>query len=102
MGPATPAKQPSRQPGRPVAVRPPGPAVRRALPLGKPGTAMVSYLRDVRSELRKVVWPTRQEATNLTLVTLALSMAVGVVLGGVDFIFQEFFRFLLRTFAVGG
>jgi hypothetical protein len=34
-------------------------------------------------------------------VTLALSVAVGVFLGGVDFVFQEFFRFLLRFFAAG-
>lgn len=59
---------------------------------------MVNYLREVRTELRKVVWPTRQEALNLTMVTLALSVAVGLFLGSVDFIFQEFFRLLLRAF----
>ncbi|MBI4494338.1 MAG: preprotein translocase subunit SecE [Chloroflexi bacterium] len=63
---------------------------------------MGNYIREVRSELRKVVWPTRREALNLTAVTLALSMLVGTFLGGVDFIFQETFRFLLRTFAAGG
>jgi preprotein translocase subunit SecE len=70
----------------------------RRVPLGGPGKALVNYLRDVRIELRKVVWPTRQEALNLTMVTLALSLAVGLFLGGVDFIFQEFFRLLLGAF----
>ena len=54
------------------------------------------FFREVRSELRKVVWPTRREATNLTMIVIAVSMAVGVFLGMVDFIFQELFRIILR------
>ena len=54
------------------------------------------FFREVRSELRKVVWPTRREATNLTMIVIAVSAAVGLFLGGVDFIFQEMFRIILR------
>jgi preprotein translocase subunit SecE len=32
---------------------------------------------------------------NLTVVVVALSVAVGLFLGGVDFLFQELFRLLL-------
>jgi len=59
----------------------------------------VGFVRDVRSELRKVVWPTPRETANLTAVVLSLSIAVGIFLGLFDFLFQEFFRFLL---ALGG
>jgi preprotein translocase SecE subunit len=86
---------------RPSPGQPARPSASRSLPLGKSGGALLGYFREVRVELRKVVWPTRQEAINLTAVTLALSVAVGVFLGGVDFVFQEFFRFLLRFFAAG-
>jgi preprotein translocase subunit SecE len=55
----------------------------------------VGFIRDVRSELRKVAWPTQRETVNLTVVVLALSVAVGAFLGGVDFIFQELFRYLI-------
>jgi preprotein translocase subunit SecE len=58
---------------------------------------VVEFVRDVRSELRKVHWPTQRETINLTVVVLALSVAVGLFLGGVDFVFQEFFRWLIAS-----
>ncbi len=54
------------------------------------------FIREVRSELRKVVWPTRQEAINLTGIVIGVSVAVGVFLGLVDFVFSQGFQLLLR------
>ncbi len=54
------------------------------------------FIREVRSELRKVVWPTRQEAINLTMIVIGVSAAVGVFLGLVDFTFAQAFALLLR------
>jgi preprotein translocase subunit SecE len=62
----------------------------------------VGFFRDVRSELRKVVWPTRRETLNLTAVVLALSAVVGAFLGAVDYVFQEVFRLLLSLTGGGG
>jgi preprotein translocase SecE subunit len=45
--------------------------------------------------LRKVAWPSQRETVNLTVVVIALSVTVGLFLGGADFLFQELFRFLL-------
>ena len=53
-------------------------------------------LRELRNELRKVEWPTRDQAVKLTAAVIGLSGVVGVFLGGVDFVFQEIFRFLLE------
>jgi preprotein translocase subunit SecE len=53
------------------------------------------FVRDTRSELKKVVWPTREEAVNLTLIVIAVSVAIGLVLGAVDYIFQIVFETLL-------
>jgi preprotein translocase subunit SecE len=69
---------------------------------GRRGAAPLDFVRDVRSELRKVVWPTQRETINLTVVVLALSAAVGLFLGGVDFLFQELFRWLLGIGGGGG
>src|ERR671933_1996560 len=55
----------------------------------------IEFVRDVRSELRKVAWPSQRETVNLTVVVIALSVAVGLFLGGVDFLFQELFVRLL-------
>ena len=62
----------------------------------------LNFVRDVRSELRKVAWPSQRETVNLTAVVIALSVTVGLFLGGVDFLFQELFRFLLGLQSGGG
>jgi len=49
----------------------------------------VRWWRETESELRKVVWPTRKEWTNLTLIVVATTGIVGVFLGMVDFIFER-------------
>lgn len=46
------------------------------------------WFRDVMSELRKVTWPTRQETINLTIVVLVVAAALGIFLGGLDFVFN--------------
>jgi preprotein translocase subunit SecE len=57
---------------------------------------MFTWLRDVRSELRKCAWPTRQEATKLTSVVIAISVAVGMFLGGADALFGTLIRWFLK------
>jgi preprotein translocase subunit SecE len=57
------------------------------------------YIQETRSELRKVVWPTRQEALNLTIVVLAVTLAMTVILGGVDWVFSQLFSFILSLVA---
>jgi preprotein translocase subunit SecE len=77
----------------------PAPPVTPAVAAGGRGRGRapnpLDFIRDVRSELRKVSWPTQREALNLTVVVVALSVSVGLFLGGIDFVFQELFRFLL-------
>ena len=55
-------------------------------------------IRDIRDELKKVTWLSRREALYLTGLVLVFSAAVGVILGGLDYLFS----FLVRTFFVGG
>ncbi|MBI4096373.1 MAG: preprotein translocase subunit SecE [Candidatus Levybacteria bacterium] len=47
------------------------------------------FLRETKDELKKVVWPTRQEVIRLTFVVIAVSLLVGLFLGGLDFIFVK-------------
>ncbi len=55
----------------------------------------VQFFQDTVSELKKVVWPTRKQATNLTMIVIAVSAAVGLILGGIDFGFYLIFQQLL-------
>lgn len=54
------------------------------------------WLRETRGELRKVTWPTREEALRLTYVVIGLSVVMGAVLGGVDFILNSLYTLVLR------
>ena len=53
------------------------------------------YLEQTRSELRKVVWPTRDEAVNLTVMVVVVLIVMAVILGVVDATFTTLFRALL-------
>ena len=61
-----------------------------------PNIRIGEYVREIRSELRKVVWPTRDEAVRLTAVVIGVCTAVGLFLGGVDFLFSQMFQLILR------
>ena len=52
------------------------------------------YFNETIGELRKVTWPTRREATNLTLIVLAVTVSIGIYLGLMDFLFSRFFALL--------
>jgi len=50
---------------------------------------ILRYLRDTRAELRKVTWPTREEAWKLTLIVLGTVVVMSIILGAADFIFGK-------------
>lgn len=41
---------------------------------------VVRTVRETRSELRKVVWPTREETIRLTAVVIVISLIIGLIL----------------------
>ncbi|MEW6444815.1 MAG: preprotein translocase subunit SecE [Pseudomonadota bacterium] len=48
------------------------------------GRGLLGFSREARTELRKVVWPTRQETLQVTLSVLVLVLIVGIFLWLVD------------------
>ena len=64
----------------------------------KRGNPVTRYLREMIAELRKVSWPSRQEATQLTLIVLVVVTVMSVFLGTLDLIFARFMSFLLSLF----
>ena len=62
----------------------------------KKENAIIRYLKETRAELRKVSWPTRQEAINLTAIVMAVTMAMAAFLGLVDYIFSRLFGLIIR------
>ena len=60
------------------------------------GNAIVNYLKETRAELRKVTWPSREEAINLTAIVVAVTVAMAIFLGVVDYLFSKFFGLIIR------
>ncbi|NJP04496.1 MAG: preprotein translocase subunit SecE [Chloroflexaceae bacterium] len=48
---------------------------------------LVRFYRETRAELRKVVWPTRQETIRLTILVIVVSVLIGLLLFFGDTIF---------------
>lgn len=52
-----------------------------------PNVAPARFLSEVVSELKKVTWPTREDTIKLTVVVIAISILVGLFIGGLDALF---------------
>ncbi|QGZ62581.1 preprotein translocase subunit SecE [Paraburkholderia acidisoli] len=48
--------------------------------LSAPGKSFIGFAKDSYKEVRKVVWPTRKEATQTTLVVFAFVLAMAIIL----------------------
>ena len=53
------------------------------------------FVGEAISELRRVTWPTREEATRLTIMVLVVSAEVGVFLGIIALVFSRHFGVIL-------
>ena len=60
----------------------------------KQENAIVRYYRETIGELRKVSWPTRQEATNLTSITLVVIVVMSAFFGSLDYLFNQLFALI--------
>jgi preprotein translocase subunit SecE len=49
---------------------------------------ITTYLKESREELRKVVWPSKKETRNHTLLVIGITLGVAAVLGLFDFLFN--------------
>lgn len=59
-----------------------------------PGRALWQFATDARMEVRKVVWPTRQETLQTTLVVIVMVLIVGIILWLFDMILMTILRAL--------
>jgi preprotein translocase subunit SecE len=48
------------------------------------------FFKEVRSELRKVAWPTRQETINYSIIVFVALAVLMAFVGGLDYLFGDF------------
>lgn len=58
------------------------------------GTRTVGFFKDARTEVRKVVWPTRAETTQLTITVMIIVFLVGLFLWLLDSLLSFAFRLI--------
>lgn len=58
------------------------------------GKAAVAFAREARTEVRKVVWPTRQETLQTTLIVAAVTAVMSLILWGLDGILVRLVSFI--------
>lgn len=54
-----------------------------------------NYLRGVRSELRKVTWPTRKELINYTIIVIVVTIILAMIIGLFDLFWNRLFYYWL-------
>ena len=57
---------------------------------------LIQYIKDSKTELKKVVWPTKKQTTNYTLVVIGFSLGVAAFLGIIDFGLNKLIELLLK------
>ncbi len=58
------------------------------------GKQALAFAREAQIEVRKVVWPTRQEALNTTFIVLAATGVLALILWGMDAVLLRIVNFI--------
>ncbi len=59
--------------------------------------AVSRFLRETMGELRKVSWPSREDATRLTIIVLVVLAATSTLMGFLDFVFRRLFGLIISV-----
>ena len=62
---------------------------------------LTRYFKETWFELKKVSWPTRREALNLTLMVIAVTSFLAIVLGLMDWVFKSGLALLVSAVGAG-
>jgi len=58
---------------------------------------IVVFLQEVKTETKRVTWPTKEQTIKYTLLVIGVSVVFAIFLGGVDFAFTEFINKLISS-----
>lgn len=56
----------------------------------------LDFLREVKVELEKVVWPTKAQTIRLTVMVIIVTLIVGFFIGGIDYLLAELTRLIIK------
>lgn len=59
---------------------------------------IILFLKEVKEELTKVTWPSRSQTIRYTVLVILAAVAVGLFLGGLDYLLTIFTAFLVGQY----
>ena len=59
---------------------------------------VAGWFRGMKSELKKVVWPTRKQTVNNSLVVLTMVVSSGIVIWAFDYVASSLVKLLISLF----
>ncbi len=57
----------------------------------------LDFIQEVRVELIKVVWPTREQTIKLTAIVIIVTIVVGFFIVSIDWLFAYLFKVITKT-----
>ena len=57
---------------------------------------VVQFIKESKAELKKVVWPTKEDVFSSIKVVIISTIVIAVVLGALDLGFSELFRLIMK------
>lgn len=57
---------------------------------------IIKFLKDLKSEVKKIVWPTKKQVVNNTVVVMIAMVVTGIFIWGLDSIFMLVFNLILQ------
>ncbi len=56
----------------------------------------VNFLKETRSETKKVIWPSKQYIIAATVIVIFIVIASGIYISVIDWAFAKFFKAILK------
>jgi len=57
---------------------------------------IVGYIKNSKVELKKVIWPTRKQIINQTVLVIVVSLIVAMILGVVDYFLTRIIALIIH------
>ncbi len=68
---------------------------KRAVTPARKEYRIVRYFKEVRAELRRVVWPSRRTTIRLTSIVFGVTVGMSLALGLIDWVFTQVFTLII-------
>ena len=59
---------------------------------------IINFFKEVKEELTKVVWPSREQTIRYTALVIIIAVATGLLLGGLDYLLTLLTTFILKNY----